>query len=291
MARKPRNVMFKTSRQSIGSDTKKFAAILIACVVVILAVSILAILSKNDFDIKNVLGGDIVDETQTEQPLTEKTEIKASKTYLLWCADDSESELRFAWLVNFTMPERRTRVCVLDPDRRIGAEGEQQSIKQIFRQKGIKALTECMESEFGLNIDGYIGSDDESFKSMVNYLGGIDITVPEQVNYKSGELTVILVKGKQNLKGDTLFKYMRYLGTLGEKGREMQAAVLNEMLDYVFRPSNINRCDSIFSRMSNTLETDLTIVDFSSAEEGIKILAENGFASKRIVDTPEEMKD
>lgn len=291
MARKPKNIMFRTTRQSSGSDTRKFAAILIACVVVILAVSIFVILSKNDFDVKNVLGGDAPTETQTEQMISQEEEIEASKTYLLWCADDSESELRFAWLVNFRLPERRASVCALDLDLRIGAEENQQSIRHIFKLQGIKDLVACMEADFGLDIDGYIGSDDESFKSMINYFGGIDITVPEQIEYRSGDLTVILVKGKQNLKGDSLFKYIRYLGTLGDKGRSLQAAALNEMLDYVFKLSNINRCSSIFSRISNTLETDLTIVDYSSAENGIKQFVENGFSSKRTADTPGEMAE
>lgn len=291
MARKPKNIMFKTARQSRGGDNKRFAAILIACVVLILAISVFVILSKNDFDIKNVLGGDALTETQPEQSVSAETEIEASKTYLLWCADDSESELRFAWLVNFTLPERRVKLCALDTDMRLGTDENRQSIKYVFKHRGIKALVSEMETDWELQIDGYIGSDDESFKSMVNYFGGFDITVPEQIDYRSGELTVILVKGKQNLKGDSLFKYIRYLGTLGEKGRSLQAAALGEMLDYVFKPSNINRCGNIFSRVSNTLETDLTIVDFSAAEEGIKVFAESGIALKRTSETPEEFKE
>lgn len=288
MPRKPKNLMFRTTRQSSGNDNKKFAAILIAGVVLILAVSIFVILSKNDFNVKNVLGGDAPTETQAQQTDTNEAEIQASKTYLLWCADEADAELRFAWLVNFTLPDRRVTVCALDPDMRLDA-GE--SIRQTFRLSGIKELVTRMESDFGLDIDGYIGSDDENFKSMINYFGGIDITVPEQIEYRSGDLTVILVKGKQNLKGDSLFKYMRYLGTLGEDGRNLQAAALNEMLDFVFKPSNANRCSSIFSRISNTLETDLTIVDYSSSEEGIKLFVENGISSKRTVESPEEVEE
>jgi len=291
MARKPKNVMFRTSKQRIGNDTKKFAAILIGCVVAVLAVSIFAILSKNDFNVKNVLGGDAPTETVPEQLISQEAEIEASKTYLFWCADDSGTELRFAWLVNLELPERKASVCTLDLNRRIAFGSETQSMRHIFRQKGIKTLIACIEDETEIEIDGYIGSDDESFKSMINYLGGIDITVPEQIDYRSGDLTVVLVKGKQNLKGDTLFKYLRYLGTLDEKGRKLQSSAMNEILDYVFRPANINRCEYIFSKISNSLETDLTIVDYSSAEQGIKLFIENGFAKKRVVETPEELTD
>ena len=275
MAKRPKNIMFKTTKQSKGEETKKFVAILVFCVVAVLAVSIFAIVSGNSKDDGGV--------TLVE----EQAEIEAEKTYLFWCADGSE--LRFAWLVNVEMPERRAVVCTLDVNRKLGG-GYEESIRQVFASEGIKKLVADMEAEFETQIDGYIGSDEEGFKSMINYFGGFDITVPEQITYRSGDFALTLVKGKQNMKGDTLFKYIRYLCTLDEDGRDLQADAMSEMLACVFKPSNISKCDSIFSRISNTLETDLTIVDYSSAKSGIEILVEEGFASIRTVDKPEKVK-
>ena len=298
MAKKQKNIMFRTNRQSDRGDLKKFAAILTVSVVGILAISIFAILIKHDFDVKSALGGNAETETQAVETKALQSEIEASKTYFFWCADDSSDELRFAWLVNFRLPEREVLVCTLDLDRRITvasdtAQGEEKtdSIRNVFASSGIKELVAYMEGTFGMPIDGYIGSDDESFKSMINYFGGIDITVPEQIEYRSGDFAVILVKGRQNIKGDTLFKYLRYLGTLGERGRSLQAAALNEMLDFVFSSSNLEKRGSFFSRISNTLETDLSIVDFSSCEEGIKVFMENGFALKKTVESPEDLNE
>ena len=275
MAKRPKNIMFKTTKQSKGEETKKFVAILVFCVVAVLAVSIFAIVSGNSKDDGGV--------TLVE----EQAEIEAEKTYLFWCADGSE--LRFAWLVNVEMPERRAVVCTLDVNRKLGG-GYEESIRQVFASEGIKKLVADMEAEFETQIDGYIGSDEEGFKSMINYFGGFDITVPEQITYRSGDFALTLVKGKQNMKGDTLIKYIRYLCTLDEDGRDLQADAMSEMLACVFKPSNISKCDSIFSRISNTLETDLTIVDYSSAKSGIEILVEEGFASIRTVDKPEKVK-
>lgn len=283
--------MFKTNRQSDRGDLKKFAVILIACVVGILAISVLTILGKYDFDVKSALGGDAETETQLAETKAVQAEIEADKTYFFWCADDSDDELRFAWLVNFRLPDRVVSVCALDPDMQIEAGSKTLSLKKLFASSGVKSVVSYMESDFGIKIDGYIGSDDESFKSMINYFGGINITVPEQIEYRSDEFAVILVKGKQNIKGDTLFKYLRYLGTLGERGRTLQASAMDEMLDFVFSSSYLEKRSSIFSRISNTLETDLTIVDFSSAEEGIKVLMQNGFASKKTLDSPEDFID
>ena len=288
MTKNPRNVKFKTARQSSGAETRRFFAVLVGCVLLILTVSVLFILNKHDFDVKSALGGD----AQTQELIEETQEIQegieARRTYLFWCADSSTDEIRFAWTVNFELPKRIVSVCAIDTDARIDAGGESISIRKACAAAGIKDVVSGIEKAYGIKIDGHIGSDDESFKSMVNYFGGFDITVPEQIEYKSGDLSVILVKGKQNLKGDSLFRYMRYLGTLGERGRKLQAAALGEIMDSVFKPSNTNRCSTIFSRISNTLETDLTIVDFSEAEKGIKQFTENGFASKRTLGSPDE---
>ncbi len=288
MAKNPRNVNFKTARQSSGAETKRFAAVLLGCVLLILTVSVLFILNKHDFNVKSALGGDAETQIVEEKTQSVQAEIEASKTYFFWCADSATDELRFAWTVNFELPKRIASVCALDLDTRIEAGGESISIRKAYAAAGIKGVVAGLEKAYGIEIDGNIGSDDESFKSMVNYFGGFDVTVPEQIEYKSGDLSLILVKGRQNLKGDSLFRYMRYLGTLGERGRKLQAAALGEIMDGVFKPSNTNRCSAVFSRISNTLETDLTIVDFSQAEQGIKVLTENGFASKRTLETPEE---
>ena len=274
MAKRPKNIMFKTTRQSKGEETKKFTVILVLCVVIVLAGSLIFIAGNGKSNGEEV--------TEVE----EQVKIEAEKTYLFWCAD--ENELRFAWLVNVEMPERRAAVCALDINQKLGG-GYDESIRQIFASSGAKKLIEGMEAEFETKIDGYIGSDEESFKSMINSLGGIDITVPEQISYRSGSFALTLVKGKQNMKGDTLFKYIRYLCTLGEDGRDLQADAMSEMLAYVFRESNLNKCDSIFSRLSNTLDTNLTIVDYSSAKQGIEILVEEGFASIRTVEKPEKV--
>ncbi len=288
MAKKPRNVKFRTVRQSNDAETKRFAAVLVGCVVLILAVSVLFILNKHDFDLKSALGGDAETETVLEETQSVQTDIEADRTYLFWSEDSSTGELRFAWTVNFRLPRRTVSICTLDLDTRIETGGESISIRKANRTASLKEIVWGIEKLYDIKIDGYIGSDDESFKSMVNYFGGFDVTVPEQIEYKSGDLSVILVKGKQNLKGDSLFRYMRYLCTQGERGRKLMASALGEILDGVFKPSNTNRCSTIFSRISNTLETDLTIVDFSSSEKGIKVITENGFASKRTLETPDD---
>ena len=287
MAKKPKNIIFRTARQSNDRGFRKFSVIFAAGVLAVLLISCLAILSKYDFDIRTAVGGDSVTETQPVSEMTTELQTQADKTYFFWCADSDSKELRFAWLVNFRLPEAAVTVCTVPSDTLLSDGTE--TLEKVLAKEGANEAVKKLEEHMGFTVDGYIGSDEQSFKAMVNYLGGATVTVPEQIEYRSDDFTVILVKGKQNLKADSLFKYLRYLGTLGSRGKNLQSTVMMEILDGIFRPANTEKRERYFSRLSNTVETDLSIVDYSAAENGIKIFMQSGIKKKIIVDSPEEM--
>ncbi len=287
MAKKPKNIMFRTERQSADRGFRKFSVAFAVGVLVILLISCLAILNKYDFDIRTAMGGDSVTETQPVSEKSTEWQEDADKTYFFWCADSESKRLRFAWLVNFRLPEAEVSICTLAPD--LLFEGGTETLESMLAKSGPAETVKKLEELTEAPIEGYIGSDDESFKAMINYFGGMDVTVPEQIEYRGKDFTVILVKGRQNLKADSLFKYLRYLNTLGPRGRNLQASALGEILEDVFRPSNMSNSERYFSKLSNTVETDLSIVDYSQSEEGIKVFMKNGIGKRIVVDSPLEL--
>lgn len=289
MAKRNKNIMFKTQKQSTSGESKRFFAIFFSCALIVLIISSLAILSKYDFNIKSAVSGEA--ETETTAAVTETgiPEVYGDKTYFFWCASDDRQSMHFAWLVNIKMPERELTACTVTPETTVTVNGKTSSLEKIYSVSGENALVAAVEELSGISIDGYAGSTDNSFKTMINYFGGVDITVPEQVEYRNDGLTLILIKGKQNMKGDTIYKYLHYLATLGERGYSLQASALTEIFKSVFTPAYTGKTASVFSKFSNTLKTDLSIVDYSSAEKAIKILTENGFEALRTADSPELM--
>lgn len=281
MAKRNKNIMFKTQKQSTSGETKRFFMIFFSCALVVLVISCLAILSKYDFNIKSAVSGEA--ETETTAAVTETgiPEVNADKTYFFWCASEDKQSLYFAWLVNIKMPERELTVRTVLPNASVTVNGQTASLEKIYSVSGENVLVAAVEELSGISIDGYAGSTDSSFKTMINYFGGVDITVPEQIEYRSGGLTLILIKGKQNMKGDTLYKYLHYLATQEDRGYSLQASAVTEIFKSVFTSSYTDKASSVFSKFSNTLKTNLSIVDFSSAEKAIKILTENGFEALR----------
>lgn len=287
---KRNNMNFRTSKSTMSEETKKFFIVFFACVFTVLAISSLAILKKYDFDVKRAISGEARTEPTTEAMSSGIPEVHGEKTYFFWCASEDRKNLHFSWIVSIKMPERKAAVCSVPPETLINFNGTVSSMENVLSKTGDAEFVKAVEATFGSKIDGYISSDENDFRTMINYFGGIEITVPEQVEYRNEGLTLILVKGKQTLKGDSLYKYLCYLDTLGSQGNASQALVMGDILKSVFKPSRAGKTDSIFAKISNTLNTDISIVDFSSAEKAIKILCEYGFDVVTTVDLPENGK-
>ena len=212
--KKRNNMDFRTGRVRMNEETKKFFVVFFACAFTVLAISSLAILKKYDFDLKRAASGEAKTEPSTEMTSSGIPEVYGDKTYFFWCADKNRENLYFAWLVNIKMPERKATVCTVPPETLVNYKGSVSSIENLLSKTGNDEFVAAVEATFGSEIDGYISSDETNFRTMINYLGGIEVTVPEQVEYRNEGLTLILVKGKQTLKGDSLFKYLCYLDSV-----------------------------------------------------------------------------
>lgn len=286
---KRKNISFRTARGKMSEESRRFFIIFFACVFTVLVISTLTILKKYDFDVNRAISGEAKTEPTTMAVSSGIPEVHGERTYFFWCTSEDKKDLHFAWLVKFSMPERKATVCTLPPETLVNYKGTISSIENVLTKTNSTDFVKAVEETFGSEIDGYISADATKFRTMINYFGGIETTVPEQVEYRNEGLTLILVKGKQTLKGDSLFKYLRYLDTLGAKGNASQAIVMGDILKSIFKPSRVSKTDSAFAKISNTLDTDITIVDFSTAEKAIKILCEYGFDAVSTVDSPSDL--
>lgn len=287
MARK-KSLVFETQKRSNRGNTQKFWLILIASVIAILSISLVAILKNSDYNVDTAFG--IEKETETTEQISEAptSVFEAERTFLIWCAESGREDIRFMNIVRVSMPDCKVTVCAVDPHSALGTNGGE-TPASIYLKSGEKELVSSLEKAYDTDVDRYICASETQFKSFINYFSGIEITVPEQINHRSDELSLVLIRGKQNLKGDTLFKYMLYLNTLGENGKRRQAAAMLEIIEGIFNPSNLNKRSRIFNKIANNMTTDISIVDFSSEENGIVMLMENGVLSAETVENPEDL--
>ena len=280
-----------TEKQSAKVKTKKFITVFAVGAAVVLALSLAAILGKNDFNIRAAIGGDAETKADRQENAVKASASDSDKIYFLWVASKDRSEMRFIWLVRVQMPEARFSICTVNPESILTIGGKGVTFEDIYAKSGEKELVAAMKAYSGLEIDKYIGASDENFKALVNYLGGVQINVPEQIEYKSEEFNTILVRGMQNMKGDTLFRYLRYLGVTEYEGPRSQSKIFGDFLKNLFSEKYVEKRSSIFSKISNSMITNISIVDFSSHDADVKALMESGIGSIDIVSVPSELAE
>ena len=290
MARR-NNLVFETQKRSGTGSTRKFWLVLVVCVLLVLTVSLAAILKGSDYDVDTAFGFEKESTTEEVTSETKVVSFSAERVFLLLCADSDRQTVHFMNIVKVEMPRCRVTVLSIDPDAVIQTNGNGgESPESIYAKSGERALVSALEAAYDIDIDRYAAANPNDFKTFVNYFGGLKITVPEQIEYKTDQINLVLIKGNQTIKGDSLYKYMLYLGTLGADGREKQSAAMLEILGGIFNASNTERRNKIFSQITNNFTTDMTIVDFSAEEDGIIQLMQNGIKESEIAAYPEDLR-
>ena len=262
------------------------ALIFAACALTVLVLSSVAILAKNDFSLMSALGGNVEVTSATEEE-TDLTVDKTEKNLLFWCKNSETDALDFLWIVNIRFPECKVKVFSPAAVSGLTFNGTETSINRIYANFGSSGLKGAMEETYGITIDAYIGSNTETFKRMINYFGSVNVNLETNIEYR-GDFNLILMKGENPLKGDLLYKYLVYLGSAGSQCNRERGEILLDIFDTVFTDANYARKDDIFSKIVNLLETDLTIVNYSTASNLIQIIFSNGVSEGRVALTADE---
>ncbi len=255
-----RNIKFRTRKQTKREQLKKFSAVLAAFVVVCLLFSFLYIYTRFDGDFSSVFSG-TSQTTEVKTTNIDKAEPK-SVSLLLFCSNTDKSELRFLCVAKFSYPSCEVTLQSVLPDERITFDGKIESFSSVYKKYGADSLKAAVSEYTGAAVDRYIGSADGSFKETAKLLGGFTVDIPEPITFR-GEFTLILSRGSQQISGDALIKYMRYLIIENENGLFEQSEIMSQIISSVVKPEKAQKAKSIYTTLANNLETDITIVDFS----------------------------
>lgn len=149
-------------------------------------------------------------------------------------------------------------------------------LNSVYSMGGINLLYDTMKSTFGLDIDGYMLVNFESFEKIVDILDGVEVTLTKgevaylnKHNYISNPKFRNVVVGTQRLNGNQALGYCRVrsvsTGTENNDfGRtQRQRAVLKSMVN-TLKAKNIfdltNTMNEIVSSVN--IKTDITKADF-----------------------------
>lgn len=251
---------FKTSKENKRSDVKRFLAAFLAFALVFGSISAVVIIKHNDLSLKSIFSPQEKnrEETTTEQKPLNKVELSGKTDFLIYCAASDFSEMYFLQIVEADLDSCALKVYPLAPD--------ENNYVQILKNSGAAGLVDAVEKNENVTISRYVGSNAETFTLAINYMDGLKYYVPERIEYRTDDFTLILARGNQTIKGESLIKYFRYCKSHGESGLELQGKLVCAMLDSYVNAENAEKGSRIYQKLLSYLNSNSDISFFEAAD-------------------------
>jgi LCP family protein required for cell wall assembly len=132
------------------------------------------------------------------------------------------------------------------------------------RVAGIAMMRDTLEYNFGVFIDDYVMIDFEGFRDVVDAVGGIEITVPEQIVDEAyptedyGTRLFTVEAGRQHMDGETALAYARTRHQdSDDKRRERQMLVIQALLQRGQQVGSLTRVSDMIGAVSGAALTSL----------------------------------
>jgi LCP family protein required for cell wall assembly len=130
--------------------------------------------------------------------------------------------------------------------------------------KGLKTTTALIEGLTGQPIDGYVVTNFSGFKSIIDTLGGITVTVEKNMHYVTGDVNdgvINLAKGTQHLNGTQALQYARFRqDSLADISRTVrQQTILKAMGKEFLKVKTIAKLPWLIPQIAKSVETNLSI--------------------------------
>ena len=150
-----------------------------------------------------------------------------------------------------------------------------------FSSGKISFLSDVIEEKFGIAIDDYVKINTRGFRDLIDYLGGVDIQVPYDMNYEdpSQGLYINIEKGRRHLNGADAEGFVRFRqglredGTLleiGDIGRKKnQLTFMRELIKQKGTIKNIGKIPGILELLGKNVEHSVGVSDVLKTYMGI----------------------
>ena len=126
-----------------------------------------------------------------------------------------------------------------------------------------------------MEIDYFIDQSTKEYKSIFDYLGSVNYTVAENIQYKDNSyygFNIKLSEGSQKLDGEMAAKLMRYY--MVQKRYDLVSEVMLTSLLQQINTENYDKKERIFSRLIDNSLTNLTIKDYNNADDELLVLSD-----------------
>lgn len=269
---KRKGMKFRTTQEK---KTKQFRLFLLGFIGFLLVFALISVAYM--FKSHHLSMNDLFPEREAESTGESTDEalapLSGKAAFMFACVSDDKDDLYLVAAVNADLDSGEVRVCAFDPNTTADVSGNKNTLKGHYKTGGSRELKNAVDALCGFTADKYAVSTANQFKNAINVLSGAQISVPERVSYKTKELSVSLMPGNQTVKGETLLKYFRYFLTPSGGGAQKQSELLCVLFSQYINKTYLASGRNYFSQIIDSLDTDISIVDFSRYERTLSAMA------------------
>ncbi len=254
---------------------QKILVIILTVIVIVTAAFIVLLGVKYNFSIKSFFAPSNLTEDSNIAVTEELPEVSGKTNYLYIMMSGDEETVCLASIIQVDLDDYYYKVCTLSPN----TDFRDTDIQNQHDVGGAAKVQRTVEKLFGITIDYYIEQTVVQYKNMVNAMGNVVYTVEDDISYKDISqygFNLKIKKGEQSLDGDNLSKLIRYY-VAEEKNYPAVNDIFLFSLSQQINETNYANRETLFATLISMSETNITIKDFTSALDEMKVISsENG---------------
>ncbi|RNC29530.1 MAG: putative transcriptional regulator YvhJ [Candidatus Dichloromethanomonas elyunquensis] len=153
-------------------------------------------------------------------------------------------------------------------DTRVTLSGSNSFVKinAVPMLRGISGLMNQVTDLTGIPLDGYVLTNFNGFKNIIDTLGGITVNVEKDMFYETGDKVdgvINLKAGLQQFNGTQALEYARFrhdaMADIGRTARQQN--VLKAVAKEILQPSTIPKLPKLIPQLMDAVETNLKLMD------------------------------
>lgn len=218
------------------------------------------------------------DATNPDQP-PQLSKREGVYTFLVVGLDQSQKLSDVIILVMFDTQANALNCLSIPRDTYSQANNRSSGLKHInlaYGHGGIDQLKDELFHLVGYQVDRHVIVNMNAFVKIINYIGGVNFYVPQNMNYDdpTQNLHIHLTKGQQILSGNDALKLMRFRGyASADIGRiSVRHDFLKTVAEQLLSSKSVSRAIEIAGTVYDHVETDMALDDLTwFAKEAIEL--------------------
>ena len=266
MMKHNKRIFLKAPR--INDKLKSFFIAFSVFVTVLSVSSAILFTSSLEFNLNKLVENTSIkayDDTFTFAEETYSVKNLSGNSNIMFVLLDSDDKIESVFCTIVDFDDQTFRVKQVNGDSHVTYNESNQSVNDIYEKDSIYGLKKMFHNQWSISVEKYAIFNYNDLKKFFSSFNGITVNVKEDVSCKTPEFNLELSKGKQDLSGE---KALNYFISCESQNREQ---VICNIINSVLVSEYVDNAELLFKRFVNSSKTDISVIDFSQANDIIKI--------------------